>query len=248
MVLCVELRGDADTRRDVKARNSRKCKAGEQKVALPRGLRGLRGRTGPAGPAGPPGAAGQPGPAGPAGAKGDRGERGDTGPNTFGAVRLANQPDQGCAVDDPPPTAPWALVDDDRFYTVEPAQDGSGYFVTRHDVNGTFTTQTGAQHPGCTDDGVFAGPPETGVWNAVWTQQITGNFDYDPDATMPAVPSWDNFIAEFFADDDGGPAPTVTFISYEFDYYLPCNGDHWRDASYAPPTGDSSEGTIGDCS
>jgi hypothetical protein len=136
-------------------------------------------------------------------------------------------------------------VDEDRFYSVEPDQGGTGYFVTRHDVNGTFTTQTGAQHPGCTDAGLFVGAPETGRWNGIWTQQITGNFDYDPDATMPADPSWDNFINAFFADDDGGPAPTVTFISYEFDYYLPCNGSHWRDASYAPPTGDSQEGTIG---
>ena len=53
-VLCVELRGDADTIRDVKYRATSKCKAGEQKVALPRGLRGPRGRQGPAGPPGPP--------------------------------------------------------------------------------------------------------------------------------------------------------------------------------------------------
>ena len=48
IVLCIELRGNADTIRDVKARNSSKCKAGEQKVALPRGS---RGQAGPAGPA-----------------------------------------------------------------------------------------------------------------------------------------------------------------------------------------------------
>jgi hypothetical protein len=69
IVLCIELRGDADTRRDVKARNSSKCKAGEQKVALPRGSRGRQGPAGPAGPAGPPGA-GAPGPAGPPGPAG----------------------------------------------------------------------------------------------------------------------------------------------------------------------------------
>ena len=51
-VLCVELRGDADTIRDVKYRATSKCKAGEQKVALPRGLKGPRGRQGPAGPPG----------------------------------------------------------------------------------------------------------------------------------------------------------------------------------------------------
>ncbi len=70
VVLCIELRGDADTRRDVKARNSSKCKAGEQKVALPRGS---RGRQGPAGPAGPPGAAGPPEPPGQLGQQGPPG-------------------------------------------------------------------------------------------------------------------------------------------------------------------------------
>jgi hypothetical protein len=113
-------------------------------------------------------------------------------------------------------------------------------------VHGTFTTIPGQEHPGCTDEGHFTSA-QTGTWNGVWTQKITENFDYNPDATMPADPTWDNFIDAFFADDDGGPAPTVTFTSYEFDYYQPCNGDHWRDASYAAPTGDSQQGTIGDC-
>jgi hypothetical protein len=118
--------------------------------------------------------------------------------------------------------------------------------VTRYDVHGTFTTIPGQEHPGRTDEGHFTSA-QTGTWNGVWTQKITENFDYNPDATMPADPTWDNFIDAFFADDDGGPAPTVTFTSYEFDYYQPCNGDHWRDASYAAPTGDSQQGTIGDC-
>ena len=39
-VLCVELRGNKETIRDVKFRNTSKCKRGEQKIALPRGLRG----------------------------------------------------------------------------------------------------------------------------------------------------------------------------------------------------------------
>ena len=51
-VLCVELRGNKETIRDVKFRNTSKCKRGEQKIALPRGLRG------PAGPAGTGRAAG----------------------------------------------------------------------------------------------------------------------------------------------------------------------------------------------
>jgi len=63
-VLCVELRGNAETKRDVKFRNTSTCKAGEQKIALPRGLRGPRGPQGPAGAPGPAGPAGPPGPPG----------------------------------------------------------------------------------------------------------------------------------------------------------------------------------------
>jgi hypothetical protein len=69
-VLCVELRGNADTRRDVKFRNSSRCKAGEQKVEPTRGTRGPRGGRGPAGPAGTAGPAGPVGPAGPQGPPG----------------------------------------------------------------------------------------------------------------------------------------------------------------------------------
>jgi hypothetical protein len=120
--------------------------------------------------------------------------------------------------------------------------------VTRYDVNGTFTTQNGAQHPGCADAGVFSAPAETGTWNGVWTQKISGNFDYNPDAAMPADPTWDNFIAAVFTNRGPGapPAPpTVEFVSYEFDYYSACNNDHWRDANYEGVS--IQEGTIGDC-
>jgi hypothetical protein len=88
-VLCVELRGDADTRRDVKARNSTKCKAGEQKVTLPRGLRGLRGPAGAQGPAGAAGARGAAGPAGPQGPQGPQGEQGPPGTPAPTLLRLS---------------------------------------------------------------------------------------------------------------------------------------------------------------
>ena len=85
-ILCYELRGDAETRRDVKFRATNRCPAGERKLTVPRGprgLRGLRGATGPAGPqgpAGPAGAAGARGAAGPAGPQGPQGEPGPQGP------------------------------------------------------------------------------------------------------------------------------------------------------------------------
>jgi hypothetical protein len=164
----------------------------------------------------------------------------------FGPKGLADQPDTGCATDDPV-QAPWAMDTMDRLYSVEPAEDGTGFIVTRYDVNGTFRTVVAAQHPGCADPGPFTGPPESGTWNGVWTQKISGNFDYNPDAAMPADPSWDNFIAAVFTNSTG-PAPTVTFLSYEFDYYLPCadaGEKHWRDANYGGVS--IQEGTIGDC-
>ena len=70
-------------------------------------------------------------------------------------------------------------------------------------------------------DGNFGATSESGTWNGVWTRKISGNFDYNPDAAMPADPSWANFIAAVFTNS-AGPAPTVDEVSYEFDYYLPC--------------------------
>ena len=54
-VLCVELTGNAETRRDVKLRNGSSCAARERKIVLPRGLRGPAGPQGAAAPAVLPG-------------------------------------------------------------------------------------------------------------------------------------------------------------------------------------------------
>jgi hypothetical protein len=134
-----------------------------------------------------------------------------------------NREDTGCGG-----TEVWAHDTEDRFFTVEAAQDGTGYFVTRYDVNGTFTTVVGAQHPGQCNGSTFDSA-DVGTFNGVWTRQVTGDFDYNPDATMPASGTWDDFLAAFF-----GASATVTDISYEFDYYNGC-GDHWRDAAYPYP-------------
>jgi hypothetical protein len=100
------------------------------------------GSTGPAGPAGPAGSAGVQGP------KGDKGDKGDRGPagssvDTFGPVHIVNRDDTGCEG-----TEVWAHDTEDRFYVVDPSQDGTGYTVTRYDVHGTFTTIPRAHHPG----------------------------------------------------------------------------------------------------
>jgi hypothetical protein len=44
---------------------------------------------------------------------------------------------------------------ENRYFVVAPAQDGTGYFVTRYDANGKFTAIVGAQHPGCNDAANF---------------------------------------------------------------------------------------------
>lgn len=234
---CVETSGDSATFGDIKLNN---CHAGYRKIHWnvrgPRGARGAQGAgtPGPRGPVGPTGAAG---PAGTKGNKGDKGDRGPAGPSvdTFGPVHLANRDDTGCGG-----TEVWAHDTEDRFYVVEASQDGSGYTVTRYDIHGTFTTIPGAHHPGdCQNTFESA---QNGTFNGVWTRQISGAFDYNPDATMPSSGTWDDFIAVFFAHN--GESPTVKDLSYEFDYYS-C-GFHWRDAAYPYPNIVDS-GSIGDC-
>src|SRR5262249_58777660 len=74
-VLCVELRGGAATRHDVKFRDGSTCKKGERELAVP-----AREVTFPSFPVGPQGPTGPAGPAGPAGAGGP--------PRAQGAPRL----------------------------------------------------------------------------------------------------------------------------------------------------------------
>jgi hypothetical protein len=133
----------------------------------------------------------------------------------------------------------WAHSTMDRVFTVNAAQDGTGYFVTRYDVKRTFTTVPGMQRPGQCNGTTFDSA-DVGTFSGVWTKQITGALDYNPDAAVPASGTWDDFIAAFF-----GATATVTDISYEFDYTNAC-GHHWRDAAYPYPN-IVSTGSILDC-
>jgi hypothetical protein len=221
------------------------CKRSERSVSWntvgPRGRRGLQGIPGAKGDTGSTGPAGLAGPAGAQGPKGDKGDKGDKGEpafGTFGPVHITGREDTGCVTDEPTQT-PWALDNEDRLYVVAASQDGSGYTVTRYDLHGTFTAILGRQHPGCTDSATFT-TATTGTWNGVWTQQVVGAFDYNPDAAMPADPSWDSFLTAVF----GVTLADTTFVSYEFDYHDSC-GDHWRDANYNGTSQQS--GTIGNC-
>jgi hypothetical protein len=222
-----------------------KCKSSERRVSWntvgprgPRGLQGIQGATGDTGSTGPAGAAGPAGAQGPKGDKGDKGEPGQS-VGTFGPVHITGS-DTGCATDDPGQT-PWASDNENRLYVVDASQDGSGYTVTRYELQATFTAIVGRQHPGCTDPANFT-TATTGTWNGVWTQKVSGAFDYNPDAAMPANPSWDSFLTAVF----GVTLADTTFVSYEFDYYDHCGG-HWRDAQYTPDDPSNQSGTIGDC-
>ena len=125
---------------------------------------------------------------------------------------------------------------------VDAAQDGTGYFVTRYDLDGTFTTIVGARNPGCNELGTFA-TAGTGTFNGVWTRFIEMNvdLDYNPDADLPPTATWDDVFTVFFGLPPGADPPTV---SYEFDYYNACD-DHWRDSFYAGVSAGS--GNIADC-
>jgi hypothetical protein len=241
---CVETHGNNQTLGDLKLANCHKgFKAIAWNIRGPRGVRGVSsvGKQGPPGPAGPAGAQGQQGAQGIQGAQGPKGDKGPQGPSigTFGPVHITGREDTGCVTDDPNQT-PWALDNEDRVYVVAPSQDGTGYTVTRYDLHGTFTAIVGRQHPGCADSINFTSAT-TGTWNGVWTQKVVGNFDYNPDAAMPADPSWDSFLTAVF----GVTLADTTFVSYEFDYYACGVTFHWRDANYNSVSQQS--GTIGDC-
>jgi hypothetical protein len=200
-------------------------------------LHGAQGAQGNAGPAGP---RGQQGVAGPQGPKGDKG---DSALGTYGPFHLANRDDTGCNG-----TEVWAHDSENRFYVVEPSQTGDGYYVTRYDVDGTFTTVAGAHHPG--DCANAFDSADHGEFSGVWTRHIASDlagFDYDPDAD-PAGSDWVGFLTSVFhisnaAADPNSAAPAPT-TSYEFDYSNTC-GDHWRDAFYAGSS--TGGGSIQDC-
>jgi hypothetical protein len=199
----------------------------------------LKGQRGPAGPQGPQGQQGQQGAKGEAGSQGAVGPQGPQGPKgdpafgSYGPLRLDNRPDKACG------DQVWAQDNMDRRFNVRPADDGSGYIVTRYDLNGIYTTVAGAPRPGDCEDTFEAA--QSGTWSGVWTKKVSGDLDYKPEAEIPASGSWSDFIGAAF-----GPDATEADLSYEFDYYNNC-GDHWRDAAYPMPNIQES-GSIGDCS
>jgi len=215
-------------------------------------LKGQQGATGAPGRAGAQGAQGLVGPqggkgdGGAAGAKGEKGDKGDAGatgpvgpagpsPLTH-AFSYKNRTDTSC-FDTATTQNEWATTDANRYFVVTAAQDGSGYFVTRYDI-GTYSTVVGAEHArngDCEADSYSR--KQTGPFSGVWTQKVTGDFDYNP-AAVPAGDSWDQYLEAVFDVRLAG----TTFVGYEFDYYNSC-GDHYRDATL----GQAPSGTIGDC-
>src|SRR5262245_46505195 len=169
----------------------------------------LKGQRGPAGPQGQAGAQGTKGDAGAAGQQGPQGPQGPQGKaafGSFGPVHLMDREDRACGDE------VWAKDSMDSMFTVHAAEDGTGYIVTRYDLNGVYRTIAGAKRPGACDHTFTA--PRTGKWNGVWTKKVSGDFDYNPDAAMPESGSWNDFLAAFF-----GAGAAAEDLSYEFDYY-----------------------------
>jgi hypothetical protein len=158
----------------------------------------------------------------------------DPGPppvSEWGPFDLTGQDDHGCITATSQEV--WAHDDETRFYEVTASQGGDGYYVTRYDVSGTYTTVVGAHDPGvagCT--GAQFTSAQSGPFNGVWTKKVTINaatpVDYNPDAD-PTDASWDGFLAAVFGVNSSDSH--VSDVSYEFDYYNSC-GNHWRDSFY----------------
>ena len=107
-------------------------------------------------------------------------------------------------------------------YSVEPAEDGTGYIVTRHDVTEPSRRCPAGSIPAVWTTAFSALRPKAGRGTASGLRRSAGTSITTRTRRCPADPSWDNFIAAVFADTADGPAPTVTFLGYEFDYCLSC--------------------------
>jgi hypothetical protein len=210
-VLCVELRGNKETVRDVKFRNTSKCKRGEQKIALPRGLRGPRG---PQGPAGAQGTAGAPGPAGPAGAKGDTGPPGPSAPGVV-VTHSAGPDSSHCGGD-------WANDDYTRTLQFIPQDNGTIQVVRTY--NGTFTTIAGSSQPNPpTCPGPLQTGGVTGTFKGFDVLVVTGGV-FTPNATCPD-PCTTAAIRDTFFPALGGPAATSSVNNgWEYQYDAGANG------------------------
>jgi Collagen triple helix repeat (20 copies) len=208
---------------------------GKRGPAGPQGTTGAQGPQGARGVAGANGATGAQGPQGFQGPKGDKGDKGDAGPTPMThSFSYTNRNDTSC-FDSPSTQESWAKTTADRHYVVTVAPDG--YYVTRYDI-GTYTTIPGAFHAEngpCGSDTYE--DAQKGPFSGVWTQKVTGTFDYDP-AGQPASDSWEDYLAAVFHTT----LANTQLVGYEFDYTNSC-GHHWRDSSNGAAPG----GEIGDC-
>ena len=256
LVACIELRGEPETRRDVKLREG-KCARGEQRVNLrgPRGPRGpagraVRGTAGPPGPPGATGAQGAQGPPGPQGPKGDPGPDGPPGPpgtDAFGVYRfdMTNE-DTGSPCGGTQEV--WADTASTRIWTIQPNDDGS-FNIVRYETEGTFTARVGARTPGA---GTTTPTPDcdlrfvtgsTGTFNGYIKFRVpadSGEVDFDG---VPADGTTGAFFAAIFPAWTADPFNHI--VAYEFNYHNAC-GDHWRDEG-RPVSDIDGTGNILDC-
>lgn len=259
LVACIELRGEPETRRDVKLREG-KCARGEQRANLrgPRGARGpsgraVRGAAGQPGPAGAQGAQGAQGPQGAVGPKGDNGTQGPPGPagaDAFGVYRFAmTNEDTGspCGPPENNTQEVWADTESTRIWTIQPNDDGS-FNVVRYETEGTFTAIVGRRTPGA---GAMSEPDcesrfetgSTGTFNGYIKFVVpadSGEVDFDGE---PEDGSTGAFFEAIFPDWDDDPFNHIA--AYEFNYHNDCE-DHWRDEG-RPVDDIDGTGDILDC-
>jgi hypothetical protein len=88
-------------------------------------------------------------------------------------VHYSDRDDNGCA--DAEGQEVWAKTAGDRFCAVVPSGDGTGYLVTRYDVNGMYTREVTSDQPG---------------------------FDNNPNAVVPASAGWTEFLTALTAGAD----------------------------------------------
>ena len=223
LVLCVELRGNLETRRDVKLRVHGKCPRGERLIPLPQGRRGPQG---PAGQDGAPGPAGAPGAKGDTGAPGAPGAPGPPGLSPPGVVVThVTGGDSGVCGND------WANDDYTRTLQFIPQDDGSIHVIRSY--SGTFVTIPDVPQPN--PSGGCPGPLQaggvTGTVTGFDVQVVTGGV-FTPNATCPDPCTTDAELATFFPARGHLPPTATVTDGWEYQYDAGVHGQ-WVNRSSA---------------
>ena len=209
---CVETHGNKATLGDIKLNNcSRGFKALAWNIRGPKGASGV-GTPGPQGPQGPQG------PKGDKGANGANGAPGPPGLSVPGVVvtHVTGLDSSHCNGTD------WANDDYNRTLQFIPQNDGSIQVIRSY--QGTFTTIAGVSQP---NPPSCPGPLQTGGVTGTLTgfdiQVVTGGV-LTPNATCADPCTTTAELAAFFPAR-GGPAPSSSVTTFEYQYDTSANGN-----------------------